>query len=224
MRNFISLVGAALFGVVAVAPGLHAQTPPAALPPVVAAGPALTAPTVAVVDVQRVLQDSQAGKNIQSQLETEGRKIRDQMQRLDDELRTADNDLRRQRSIMSPEAFNEKAQELQRKQNEDQKILQDRRDAFNKAQQDAFNVVGDNLRDIVQQLATERHIGMVLRKDVVMTISDKNMDITDDVVQRLNTKLPTVAVTVAAVGATPAATGPASAAGQSAAPAAKAKK
>ncbi len=210
MRKFVSLFGVALLSVVALAPRVQAQTPTAA-PAAPPAGPALTAPTVAVVDVQRVLAESQAGKSIQAQLETEGRKIRDQIQHLDDELKAAENEVRRQQVVASPEARNEQMQALQRKQADAQRVVQDRRDAFNKGQQDAFNVVGDNLRDIVQQLAAERRIGLVLRKDVVMTISDKNMDITDDVIQRLNTKLPTVTVTVAGAGAQAAATTPAQA-------------
>jgi Skp family chaperone for outer membrane proteins len=105
---------------------------------------------------------------------------------------------------MSQDAFNEQAQALQRRQQEDQRIVQDRRDAFTKGQNDAVNVVGDNIRDIVQQLASERHIGLVLRKEIVMSVSDKNMDITDDVIRRLNEKLPSVTVTVAAAGSAPA--------------------
>jgi hypothetical protein len=62
-------------------------------------------------------------------------------------------------------------------------------------------VVLDNMRDIVQTLSAERHVGMVVRKEIVLSMSDKNMDITDDVIQRLNTKLPTVTVTIPAPGA-----------------------
>ena len=59
---------------------------------------------------------------------------------------------------------------------------------------------------------------------IAYTIADKNIDITDDVIQRLNTKLPSVTVTVPAPGAmaaqAPAADGPTPAA--QATPAAKA--
>jgi Skp family chaperone for outer membrane proteins len=163
---------------------------------------ALSTVAYAIVDVQRVLGESAAGKSIQAQLETEGRKIRDQITKLDDELKNGENELKRQRSVMSADAFNEQAQALQRRQAEAQRIVQDRRDAFTKGQNDAVNVVGDNIRDIVQQLAAERHIGMVLRKEVVMSIADKNMDVTDDVIHRLNEKLPSVVVTVASSGVT----------------------
>jgi Skp family chaperone for outer membrane proteins len=195
-----SFIGLALMGAVMAAPIAFAQTAPAPAAP----APALAAPSIAIVDVQRVLGESSAGKSIQAQLETEGRKIRDQISKLDDELKNGENELKRQRSVMSQDAFNEQAQALQRRQQEDQRIVQDRRDAFTKGQNDAVNVVGDNIRDIVQQLASERHIGLVLRKEIVMSVSDKNMDITDDVIRRLNEKLPSVTVTVAAAGSAPA--------------------
>jgi len=189
-----------------VVPVAFAQTPaaaPAAAP--AAPGPALVPPTVAVVDMQRVLVDSAAGKSIQSQLDAERRKIRDQVTRMQDDLKNAQNQYLRQRSVLSPENAKEQEQSLQRKQADAQRILQERQEAFQRGEGDAVNVVGDNMRDIVQQIAAERHIGMVVNKQAVISMADKNMDITDDVVQRLNTKLPSVTVTIPAPGAAPAA-------------------
>jgi Skp family chaperone for outer membrane proteins len=151
--------------------------------------------------MQRVLVESAAGKSIQSQLDTERRKIRDQITRMQDELKSAQNQFIRTRSVMAPEAATEQQQALQRKEADAQRTLQDRQEAFQKGESDAVNVVGDNMRDIVQQIAAERHIGMVVRKELVISMADKNMDITDDVVQRLNTKLPSVTVTIPAPGA-----------------------
>lgn len=202
MRSFKPVFGLALVGVIAIASGALAQTPAAApgAAPAASFGPALAPPTVAVVDIQRVLAESAAGRSIQSQLDTERRKIRDQVSRLEDELKTGENDLKRKRSVMQPDEVNEQVQALQRKQADAQRIVQDRQEAFSKGQSEAVNVVGDNMRDIVQQYAAERHIGMVLRKELVISMADKNMDITDEIISRLNAKLPTVTVTVAPPG------------------------
>ena len=206
MRRNSFVFGVALVGALTVLPSAFAQTPaaaPAAAP--VVAGPPLTPPTVAVVDMQRVLVESAAGKSIQSQLDTERRKIRDQITRMQDELKSQQNQFIRTRSVMAPEAAQEQQQQLQRKEADAQRTLQDRQEAFQKGESDAVNVVSDNMRDIVQQIAAERHIGMVVRKELVISMADKNMDITDDVVGRLNTKLPSVTVTIPAPGSVPAA-------------------
>jgi len=200
MRYSSSMLGLAAFGAIAIAaPNLLAQTAAPASGPV--AGAALVPPTIAVVDMQRVVVESAAGRSIQSQLEGERRKIRDQISKLEEELKNGENELRRQRSVMSPDAVNEQAQALQRKQADAQRIVQERQEAFSKGSNDATNVVLDNMRDIVQTLSAERHVGMVVRKEVVLSMSDKNMDITDDVIQRLNTKLPSVTVTIPPPGA-----------------------
>lgn len=203
--------GIALFGALMAMPAAFAQTPaaaPAAAGPA-AAGPALAPPTIAVVDMQRVLVESAAGKSIQSQLDAERRKIRDQVTRMQDDLKNAQNQYIRTRSVMAPEAAKEQEQNLQRKQADAQRILQERQEAFQRGESDAVNVVADNMRDIVQQMAAERRIGMVVNKQAVISMADKNMDITDDVVQRLNTKLPSVTVTIPAPGATASAEAPA---------------
>jgi Skp family chaperone for outer membrane proteins len=207
-------LGIALFGALTITPVAFAQTQaaaPAAAP--VGAGPALVPPTIAVVDMQRVVVESAAGKSIQAQLDTERRKIRDQVTRMEDELKTAQNQYIRTRSVMAPDAAKEQEQSLQRKQADAQRILQERQEAFQRGSGDAINVVEDNMRAIVQQIAAERRIGMVINKQAVISIADKNMDITDDVVQRLNTKLPTVTVTIPAPGSTAAAGAPATAGG-----------
>lgn len=206
MRSFLSVLGLALAGTLALGIGADAQTPaaaPAAAP--AAPGPALVAPTIGIVDMQKVIVESQAGRSIQAQLETEARKIRDQLSKLGEDLKSNENELKRQRPILQPDAFNEKQQDLQRKYANAQQVQQERQEAFAKAQNDARNVVLDNVLDIVHQLAAERHIGLVLQRQGVLSVADKNMDITDDVIQRLNTKLPSVTVTVAAPGAVPAA-------------------
>ena len=221
MRSFKPVFGLAFAGVVAIASGAYAQTPAAApaATPAATFGPALAPPVIAVVDIQRILGESAAGRSIQSQLENERRKIRDQVSRLEDELKTGENDLKRKRSVMQPDEVNQQVQALQRKQAEAQHIVQDRQEAFQKGEAEALNVASDNIRALVQQYAAERRIGMVVRKEIVISMADKNMDVTDEIISRLNAKLPSVTVTIAPPGgaaeAAPQAQGPA-------APAAKA--
>jgi outer membrane protein len=103
MRSFPTILGLALVGAIVSAGNGLAQNAPAAPPaaPAVAAGPVLTAPTVALVDIQRVVADSAAGKNMLSQLDTERKKIREQLAKLDEDFKNQENELRRQRSILS---------------------------------------------------------------------------------------------------------------------------
>jgi Skp family chaperone for outer membrane proteins len=205
MRSLTSFFGLALLGAIALPAICVAQTAPAPAP--VPAGPVLAPPTIAIVDTQRVIYESAAGKSIQGQLATEQKKIRDQLTKLQDEIKAAENDFRRQETILSPEARNTQVQALQRREGDLQRAAQERQEALYKAQNDAVAVIGDNLRDIVQQIALERRIGLVLSKQSVLSMSDKNMDLTDDVVQRLNSKLPSVTVTVPAAGTAQAAAG-----------------
>ena len=200
MRSYKPLFGLVFLCATTVLSSGFAQTP-AAAPAAMPAGPALTPPTIAVVDMQRVLVESSAGKSIQSQLDTERRKIRDQITRMDDDIKNAQNQFLRTRSVMAPEAAQQAEQSVRTKQADAQRIVQDRQEAFQKGEGDAVSVVSDNMRDIVQQLAAERHYGLVVNKQVVISMADKNMDITDDVVQRLNSKLPSVTVTIPAPGA-----------------------
>jgi outer membrane protein len=189
MGRFLAFVGATAMCVGLCASASFAQTP-------AAPAPVGAPPTVGLVDMQRVAVESAAGKSMQAQVDVERRKLRDQAQKYQEEINTKENEVKRQRSILQQDALNELIQGVQRSAADAQRIMQERQEALAKAQNDAGNVILDNMRDIVQQVAAERHIGLVLRKEIVLSVADKNMDITDDVIQRLNVKLPSVTVTV----------------------------
>jgi outer membrane protein len=195
MRHLSSLFGFGVVCLFAAAGAAPAQTP-AAAPASATAYPALAAPTIAVVDFQRVLRESAAGRSIMSQLDGEQRKLRDQVSRMQEEVRTAENELKRKLAVMAPDQATAERDGLQRKEAEYQRILQDKQEAMQRGEQEAGLVVNDNMRDIVQQYAAERRIGVVLQKQAVISMADKNMDITDEVIQRLNAKLPSVTVNV----------------------------
>jgi Skp family chaperone for outer membrane proteins len=211
MRHICPKLGIALLGIGLIAGGAVAQNAaPAPAPATGAAStayPVLAPPTVAVVDTQRVLHESAAGRSLVGQLDTERRKFWDQYDRLSEELRTKENDFRRQRAVMAPDQQQEQGQALERQRADAQRILQDRQEAYQKAEGEAGNVIIDNMKDVVQQFASEHHIGMVMLKDAVLSMSDKNGDITDEVIQRLNNKLPSVTLNVPPPGSSAAAQG-----------------
>jgi outer membrane protein len=47
---------------------------------------------------------------------------------------------------------------------------------------------------VVAQVAAERGVGMVLPSHAIVFLADKSLDITDTVLQRLDVKLPQIAV------------------------------
>ena len=150
---------------------------------------------IGVVDVQKILRDASATRAIRPQLDKLKNKYQAQFKKEEDELRAADQDLERQRAILSPEAFNEKRVEFQKGANDRQRKVQDARQLLDESLGKAMGVVQDQLRAVLIQVRDEHKLQLILFRSAVIAM-DTRFDITDEVLKRLNQKLPSVTVTV----------------------------
>ena len=203
----------ALGGLLAAA---QAQTPPApAAAP--AAAPALN---ILVVDVQSLLQNAKSAKMVRQQIEQKRNEYQKEMKGQEDALRQEHDTLQRQQSSLSAEAFNQKGRDFQQKLNEFDKSMQSKRQVLEKANSEALEKINETMLKIIADIAKERKANLVfLRSELVLF--DQNFEISDEVLQKLDDQLPTLAVNFAA----PVAANPPSGSNASAAqPAPKKKK
>jgi outer membrane protein len=157
---------------------------------------AFPSPVVAIVDVQKILEESLAAKNVQQQLETQRAKFQNEISGEETNLRQAEQELAKSRDSVPPDVFAEKEQQLRQRFLVVERRVQNRRKALDQAFTDSMNVVRKNLLDIVGVLAKERGANIVLVKQQALW-SDKKMDITGEVLAQLNKALPQVPVKVA---------------------------
>ena len=148
---------------------------------------------VAIVDMQVILQQSEAAKSIQKQLESQRKSFQAEISKQEDELRNAEQELRRQRSIVPQQQFDQQRQQFEQRVAEVQRRTQERKRTLDQALNDSLEVLRKNVMEVVAQVAQEQQLTLVLaRQQVIM--AEKSLDITDDVMQRLNQKLKSVAV------------------------------
>jgi len=174
-------------------PAAKPAAPAAARP----AGPSLLGQpiSIAVVDLQQVLRDSSARKGIESQLEKQRQALVAEVGKQEDQLRASGQELERQRATLTPEQFTQKRQEFERKVAQTQTLVQTRRRALDKATETAMQSVVATINGIAVDISKERNVQMVVTKAAVVSYDD-SLDITAEVVRRLNAKLPAVNVVV----------------------------
>lgn len=73
------------------------------------------------------------------------------------------------------------------------RLAQRRRDALERVNAEALEQVKSTLEAIVTEIAGERQLGLILRKDLVV-FTAPGMEITEDVLRRLDQRLPTVKI------------------------------
>lgn len=148
---------------------------------------------IAVIDVQRIVRESLATKSMRPQLEKLKNQYSQELKSQENELRKADQDLTRQRAILSPEAYVQRRRELQRRAGAAQRSLQDRKRFIDQAISQTMEKVHVILRRIAVELAKEKQISLVIPKSSVFLVA-KRYDITSIALERLNKRLPSVAL------------------------------
>jgi outer membrane protein len=178
-------------------PGFAADAPAAAAAP--APAPALQAPppTLIVIDFERILQESKAGKSVSEQLQQRAGSFQKGFQQQEADLNTAQQELMRQQSILAQDAFSAKARDLQRRSDELREKEAKANAALQQSNREAIVRIQQTIRPILEDIMKERGANFVLNRGAVSLISDDRFDVTDEALKRLDVKLPTMTVTVA---------------------------
>lgn len=204
LRRYLLAMTAAIWVAAAGLPAQGADAAPAS-------------PIVVVVDTQRVLEESKAGKTIQSQMQQRVSTYQKTISKQDQELSAAQQDLQRQQAILAQDAFALKVKEFDQRVNDARKRAQEAQQNLQESQREAFGKVEYAMLQVVADLAKERGANLVLNKSTVVMF-DTHFDVSDEIIKRLNEKLPAVTVSFnhPAAGAAPApAAAPAKPAGTS---------
>ncbi|MBL8660320.1 MAG: OmpH family outer membrane protein [Rhodospirillales bacterium] len=152
-------------------------------------------PTVrlGILDVGRALQNASAVKGIRSQLSTYMDSYRADTQKEEQSLRSGQEELVRKRAVLSADAFAAERQKLEQRLAAAQAKVQDRRQSLERVHAEAMQKVQDVLANIVNTLASERGLTLILRKDQTV-YSAASYEITDEVLKRLDKQLPSVKI------------------------------
>jgi Skp family chaperone for outer membrane proteins len=148
---------------------------------------------IAVVDVQRVLRQSAATKSIRPQLKEIKQSYEAEVRRQEKALRAANQDLLRQRAILAPETYDQRRKSFARQAGEAQRSLQNYKRSIDLALGRARNKVHRALMGIAREIAKERTFNLVLPRSAIL-VMEKRLDITAEVIKRLNERLPSVAI------------------------------
>jgi outer membrane protein len=100
--------------------------------------------------------------------------------------------------VLSPEAFEQRRQAFQAKVVDLQKRIQERSQSLEKMLNGVREQVTVQVIEILKGLATERGFNMVLDRAQVQIFIGDSIDITPEVLKRLDQRLPTVKVNLPA--------------------------
>lgn len=145
---------------------------------------------VAVIDVQRVVEESAAGREAMNRL----RKLQDekvaQGRKLADELASLRRQLETQRVTLTEAKISELQKQIEDKQVELQRFQDDAQAELEEAKNKELSALEKQIMPIINELGREKKLALIFNKfQSGLVYADDAIDITDEVLRRFNTKL-----------------------------------
>jgi outer membrane protein len=150
-----------------------------------ASAPAADTAKFGAIDIQKVLNESEAGKKAKSDLES---LIKSKQANIDEKGRAIDklkSDMEKQSSILSEDARKKKEDELERMVRVYQHLVQDSQAELKKKESELTDGILKQIRDMVDKIGEEEGYTIIFEKGTVL-YSSKGIDITEDVLKRFD--------------------------------------
>ena len=151
--------------------------------------------SIAIVDLNLILSESKAAKGATKDFEKIQKDTESEIVESDKLMLDERNKLIEQQSVIAPEAFEVKAQDYEKKLQNYQAEKQNKLRKLEGVLQKARNEILENVKPILEELSKELGVTVILEKNSVL-LSATNMDITDQVIKKLNKELPNIKVSL----------------------------
>ena len=151
-------------------------------------------PTVAILGVEQILRKSKASAGLRGEIDKLRTVHQGELRKQEKALRAAEEELARQRAILSAETFAAKRKELEVQARNLQRDFTSRQKELEQTFAKGMAKVRRALVEVATEIATEQKIDIVIPKATVLLVSPE-LDITEDALKRLDEKLPRVAET-----------------------------
>ncbi len=153
----------------------------------------ITLLNMAVIDTAVIRGNSRAFKDIGAQIAKYRKAIRADIQKEEEALRSANEELARKRAILAPETFAEERRQFEERLVQIQRTIQKRKKDLERVAAEAVKKVETVLNKIITDVANEQSLGLILRKNQTVLVAPE-LDITPHVLKRLDTALPSLKV------------------------------
>jgi len=157
------------------------------------ASPALADTAIGVVNFGKITQTSKAATAVQNQVKAKQKAMQSEADAKEKALLAEDQALVKQKDGADKAAFEAKVKAFREKAAKEQRAWQEKKVGLNKSTGEALDTIQKSLVEVVKQVAAEKKLTLVISSAQVL-YNDPALDITDEVLKRLDAKLPTVTV------------------------------
>lgn len=155
--------------------------------------PAMAETNLGVVNIGKIMQESKAAVSVRSQIQAKQKSFQSDLDSKEKELVAENQALAKAKDTTDKEAFGKKVKEFNEKASAAQRQVQGRKAQLEKSVSGAQEEILKAAAEIVKAIATEKKLTLVVSNTQVL-YGDPSLDLTDEVMKRLDAKLPNVTV------------------------------
>ena len=142
---------------------------------------------IAVVDVQRVIDDSEKGQQARELLKQKFEQEKTSLEKEGKEIALLKEDFDKQSAVLTPEKRADREQELRQRIKDFNRLKKDKQDSFNAQQMEVLRQVMARVMEVVQTVAKENGYTAVFdATNGPVLYAGEGVDITDLIIQRFN--------------------------------------
>lgn len=147
-------------------------------------GTAFAAETkIGIVDMQKAIQSTAAGKKAKSELEGEFEKRKKELQKKEGDLKKMSEDLEKKKSVLSEEVLAKRQGEFQEEMMKYRETLNKNQQEIQKKERDLTQPILERMRKAINEVAKEGSYTLILENSPGILFAESSSDVTDKVIK-----------------------------------------
>jgi outer membrane protein len=141
---------------------------------------------VGVLDLQRCLQQSEAGKKASKNLQEKSDRIKKDLTAKREDLKKLGEEFAKKSNVLSPEAKRERERDLIRKEEDFRELVRQKEEEMHKDEYNAMQPLLNDLFEVTSKLAKDEGYTLILEAKSGVVYFTKSIEITDKVIKNFN--------------------------------------
>ncbi len=148
---------------------------------------------IGVIDVMRLVSQSEAGKSISAQLESRAKALQAEATSVEQSLLKEENAIVAEQAKLKPEEFEAKRKAFEAKVNATRDSLLKKNNALEQARSNALSELQKHIASISANIADQKKLRLIVDRASVVIV-EQNLDVTAEALQQLNAKVKSIKV------------------------------
>lgn len=148
---------------------------------------------IGIIDLRKVIEESEAGKNIASQLKSRQEAIQKEASEFEKKLKAEEQDILAKRKDMKAEEFTEKKKAFEQDFLKSRQAVMTKSSELDTSRKQALAELQKHIAKISADVAKDKKLEIIIDRQFVV-LAEEGMDISADVMSKLNASVKTIPI------------------------------